>query len=393
MSDDTGTALAEVPTGAHQSVQLGELREIEQIRARNAAPRARWWMWLFRVIRFEEVIILGLLALFVSAYLLVSGAPSLDSLERAFTYNFHGHGTMWMFLLWCSIGTGALLLVAMLPLAGKGKARKLMHGVWGEATGPWARLRATLFWGLGGIRAYVPFLTCMGVYELNKRLIPAIRGDTLYDQLFAKWEYALFGDLSAAIVHKWMHAGWITTMIGWFGLTQIDIHEAAYISYVYAAPALAMALWFLGRRTEFNRFMGALVITGALAYIGYVLVPVVGPKYVFEGRWLEASPGALSFMDDIKARNRDCFPSLHTAWTTLFLIASWKGIRPLFWVYLPVGIAVYIATLYGGYHYFPDIIAGHILAIFAWWSAKPLREWWERRAGKLPELELKQARV
>ena len=41
MSDDTGTALAEVPTGAHRPVQLGELREIEEIRARNAAPPRR----------------------------------------------------------------------------------------------------------------------------------------------------------------------------------------------------------------------------------------------------------------------------------------------------------------------------------------------------------------
>jgi membrane-associated phospholipid phosphatase len=391
MPEDTGSALAEAPTGAHQSVQLGELREIEQIRARNRAPSRRWRSLLFRVFRFEEAIILGLLALFIAAYLVVSGAPSPASLWRGFSYNFHGNGTMWMFTLWCTIGTAALLLVAMLPLARKGIARKLMHGVWGEATGLGPRMRATTLWGLGGLRAYIPFLACMGVYEMNKRLIPAIRGDTMYDMQLANLEYAMFGDLSAAIVHKWMHAEWITTFIGWFNLTQLDIHEAAYISYVYAAPALAMALWFLGRRTQFNRFMGALVITGALAYIGYVLVPVVGPKYVFEGRWLEASSGALSFMDDIKDRNRDCFPSLHTAWTTLFLIASWKGVRPLFWVYLPVGIAVYIATLYGGYHYIPDIIAGHLLAIFAWWAAKPLREWWDRRAGVVKEVPVTSA--
>lgn len=374
-------ALAEVPTGAHRSVRPGELDEIEAIR--DAGTRGAWWRWAFRLFRFEEAVILALLTGFFSTYYVVSGAPSAGTLWDAFAYNFHGRGTMWQFTLWCLVGTVVLLVVAMLPITGKGKARKLMHGVWGEADTTAKRLRATTFWGLGGLRAYVPFLACMGVYEINKRLIPAVRGDTLYDMQLANWEYAIFGDLSAAIVHKWMHAEWITEFIGWFGLTQLQIHEAAYISYVYAAPALALALWFLGRRTHFNRFMGALVITGALAYVGYVLVPVVGPKYVFEGRWLEASSGALSFMDDIKERNRDCFPSLHTAWTTLFLIAAWKGVRPLFWVYLPVAIAVYIATLYGGYHYIPDIIAGHVLAIFAWWAAKPLREWWDKRAGKV----------
>lgn len=382
MTDDA-TALADVPTGANASVDVAPLREI-----RDESPPRPWYAWAFRVFRFEEAIILGLLLGFFAAYYIVSGAPSPEKLWGAFAYNFHGYGTMWQFLLWCTVGTVLLLGVGLFPLAGKGRMQRLMRGVWGEASGTGARLKATTLWGLGGLRAYVPFLACMGVYEINKRLIPAIRGDTLYDIPMAQLEYAIFGDLTAAMVHKWMHAEWITSLLEFFGLTQQMIHEGAYISYVWAAPALALSLWFMGKRTVFNRFMGALVITGALAYVGYVLVPVVGPKYVFEERWLEASSGALSFMDDIKARNRDCFPSLHTAWTTLFLIASWKGLRPLFWLYLPVGIAVYIATLYGGYHYIPDIIAGNAVAFFAWWAARPLREWWDRRAGKIGRRKL-----
>lgn len=378
---EKSTAVAEAPNGSHAPPKPAAAGG----RVRAGATR---WVWLFRVFRFEEAIILGLLGLFIFAYLSVSGTPDAASLIAGFTYNFHGGGTMWAFTLWCTVGTLLLMGVAALPLARRGRASRLMHGVWGEARGFRPRLRATTFWGLGGLRAYVPFLACMGVYEMNKRLIPAIRGDTLYDRQLANWEYTLFGDLSAAIVHKWMHADWITEFIGWFGLNQQMIHEFAYVSYVWACPALALVLWFLGRRTHFNRFMGALVITGALAYIGYVLVPVVGPKYVFEGRWLEASSGALSFMDDIKARNRDCFPSLHTAWTTLFLIASWRGVRPVFWLYLPIAVAVYVATLYGGYHYIPDIIAGHVVAIFAWWAAKPLREWWDRLAGNVRDAKL-----
>jgi membrane-associated phospholipid phosphatase len=371
--------LADAPTGANPSVKPMELREIEQIRARNT--RQQRWRWLFRVFRFEEAIIVGLLACFVTVFLLLNREQSFGELLDGFLYNFHGRGTFWMFLLWCAVGTGFLLVIGMLPLAGRGRARQLMHGVWGEAVGPGARTRATMAWFAGGLRAYIPFLACMGVYEMNKRLVPALRGDTLYDVQMAQFDIAVLGDLSAALVHRFMHQQWITDFIGWFGLTQIEIHEACYISYVYAAPALALALWFLGRRAVYNRFIGSLVIAGALAYVGYVLVPVVGPKYVFEGRWLAADSGALAFMDSVKGYNRDCFPSLHTAWTTLFLIAAWKGIKPLFWVYLPVAIGVYIATFYGGYHYIPDIIAGHALAFFAWWAAKPLREWWDRRAG------------
>lgn len=360
-------------------MQLTELLNVAEIHTHDA--RAQWWRWIFRVFRFEEAIILGLLICFVVLYYLLPNTPStpsFQSLWNGFTYNFHGDGTMWMFTLWCVMGTAFMLIIAVLPQFTGARSSKLMHGVWGNTRGPWERSKATLLWGAGGLRTYVPFLACMGIYEMNKRLIPALRGDTLYDMQLAQFDFWLFGDLSASIMHRAMHAEWITEFIGWFGLTQLDIHEACYISYVYAAPTLALAMWFLGRRTQYNRFIGALVICGALTYIGYVLVPVVGPKYVFENQWLLGDHRALSFMDEIKGLSRDCFPSLHTAWTTLFLIAAWKGVRPLFWVYLPIAIGVYIGTLYGGYHYILDIIAGHLLAIYAWWVAEPLREWWNR---------------
>lgn len=351
----------------------------------TSTQRLQRWRSVFRVLRFEEVIILGLLLLFFITLMFVDDAPSSSALWTGFAYHFHGNGTFWLFMQWCALGTLFLLMVAAVPLARTGVANQVMRGVWGEAATTGSRARNTLLWGLGGLRAYVPFLACMGVYELNKRLIPAVRGEFTYDIPLARLEVWALGDLASALVYKFMHQDWITQLITWLGTSQDQIHEAAYISYVYAAPALAIALWFLGRRTHFNRFMGALVICSAIAYVGYVLVPVVGPKWVFSDRWLQATTDGIAFMDALKGRNRDCFPSLHTAWTTLFLIASWRGVRPLFWVYLPVGIGVYISTLYGGEHYVLDLLAGHALAIFAWWVARPIRLWWDRLAGATSE--------
>jgi hypothetical protein len=228
-------------TGRHPSVRPAELDEIRAIRQ---ARKPRWWRWLFRVFRPEEAVLAALLLSFVISYALVTGAPSPERLWAGFSYNFYGNGTFWMFMLWCVVGTALLLMVAALPLAGRGRARTVMHGVWAEAASPWARLKLTTLWGLGGLRAYVPFLACMGVYEMNKRLIPAIRGDTLYDQAMANFEYSVLGDLSSAMVRKFMDQQWISDLIGAVGLRQIDIHEACYISYVYAAPALALAMWF-----------------------------------------------------------------------------------------------------------------------------------------------------
>ena len=65
----------------------------------ETAPGPAWWRVLFRVFRFEEAIVLGLLLLFVVSYALIEGGPGFERLWAGFTYNFHGHGTMWMFVL------------------------------------------------------------------------------------------------------------------------------------------------------------------------------------------------------------------------------------------------------------------------------------------------------
>ena len=370
------TSRIESPAPVASKAQVAQASAVAATPARGGPSRL-----LFRVFRFEEAIILGLLVIMGVILFSVEGVPAFDYLWRGFAFNFYGNGTMWVFLQWCSIGTLLLLVAAAIPMASQGKAAKLMHGVWQGSDGALGRTKATVAWGLGGLRAYVPFLTCMGVYEMLKRLIPAVRGSTLYDVEMAQFDIWLLGDLSAAMVRRAMHEPWVDALLALIpgDIHQIDIHETCYISYMYAAPALALSLWFLGRREHFDRFIGAITICGALAYVGYVFVPVVGPKYVFPNNWLHASDSVLTIIDDM--RGRDSFPSLHTAWTTLYLISSWRGCRPLFWVYLPVALGVYIATLYGGYHYIPDIIAGHALAIFAFWVAKPLRLWWNRRAG------------
>ncbi|MCF6228914.1 MAG: phosphatase PAP2 family protein [Planctomycetes bacterium] len=345
----------------------------------EAGVNRQAFQWFFRIFRVEEAVLGLLLLSFFTTYFFLENAPSAGTLWGAFSYNFYGGGTFAPMLLWATVGTTLILGVAILPVSGNAK---LLRNIWGDAKGFRPRAFSTLRGGGGMLRVFIPFIACMGAYEINKKLIPALRGDLLYDMQLAAVDQWLFGDLSAAIVRNFFDQSYWTEFLSWFNLVQLDIHSATYISYVYAAPALAASLYFLNRKAAFARFMAALAITGALAYIGYVLMPVVGPKYVFEDRWLNTGSGALQFMDDIKGRNRDCFPSLHTAWTTLFLITAYKSVRPLFWVYLPVGIGVYIATLYGGYHYVLDIVAGHAVALFAWWAAKPILTWWNIRAGR-----------
>ncbi len=61
---------------------------------------------------------------------------------------------------------------------------------------------------------------------------------------------------------------------------------------------------------------------------------------------------------------QDAFPSGHTAVVLLVLYYAWHYVRGLFWVFLPVVIALIFSTVYLRYHYVIDVLAGILLAVF-----------------------------
>jgi membrane-associated phospholipid phosphatase len=103
----------------------------------------------------------------------------------------------------------------------------------------------------------------------------------------------------------------------------------------------------------------------ALGYFCYTLVPAVGPLFTHHF----SVPLDLYYMEDIKAAlidrtriDRDCFPSLHTAIGLITLVAAWRHIRFLFWLFLPITGWIPLACVYLRYHYVIDVLAGALLA-------------------------------
>jgi membrane-associated phospholipid phosphatase len=117
----------------------------------------------------------------------------------------------------------------------------------------------------------------------------------------------------------------------------------------------------------------AMTLTLALGYLGYGLVPAVGP--VFSETF--SVPLDLYYLKDIKAAwmdhtriERDCFPSLHTAITLVSLFLCWKNLRAGFWIFLPIALSIPFACIYLRYHYVSDVLAGIGLAGFSCWAAR-----------------------
>ena len=148
--------------------------------------------------------------------------------------------------------------------------------------------------------------------------------------------------------------------------------EFLQIVYSLFVPAVLWVAWLLWRRKHLAafRFYSFLIAAGFLAsYIGYLLVPARGPRFLLKdlqhaplrGLWLF---GLLqSTLDRLEQAHYDCFPSGHTE---LAILACW-GSRQLSHgfgrLYAAYTVCMVFATVYLRYHYTVDVAAGAFLAL------------------------------
>jgi membrane-associated phospholipid phosphatase len=160
-----------------------------------------------------------------------------------------------------------------------------------------------------------------------------------------------------------------------------------YMSFAYATlfgyPIVLLTLLYMrGKFFEFREFGLALSLAFYFGLVGYMLVPAVGPRYMMarefsvplEGYWLTAR--AANAWESITRVDRDCFPSLHTALSTIALVYLRRNRSWLFWVSLPLVVSLWFSTVYLRYHYTIDVFAGFVLAAFCCLAAPALMRWY-----------------
>lgn len=141
-----------------------------------------------------------------------------------------------------------------------------------------------------------------------------------------------------------------------------------YYSY-FLWPFILGALFFVaGRRDLFNQFLLAISLFFALNFVGYVLVPAIGPRFFLadefagplQGLWFTST---LDGMMRGPTFLRDCFPSGHTGITLVTLAYGARYHRKFFAVMLIPGSGLILATLVGRFHYGIDLMCSVPLAV------------------------------
>jgi membrane-associated phospholipid phosphatase len=205
-------------------------------------------------------------------------------------------------------------------------------------------------------RNWYPILYVASCYKEMANVFPVVRGVN-FDKQLAALDQRIWG------IHPAMWLARIESP------AVTEILQLIYTAFIPAVLLVAFLLWGRKRYADF-RYYAFLIALGYLAsYIGYVIWPARGPRFLFQeftgrplhGLWLTSSLQAA--LDRLESVGFDAFPSGHTELTIL----AWWGSRGLskswFGAYFSYTSAIIFATVYLRYHYTADVFAGALLAI------------------------------
>jgi membrane-associated phospholipid phosphatase len=196
------------------------------------------------------------------------------------------------------------------------------------------------------------------VFDSLERLVHYINPRDI-DPLLIKMDYLLFNGYPTVILEKIM-TPFLT-----------DILQAAYSSYYFLPVTLGIVLKVRAEEKAFDRSLFLIMLCFYLSYIGYMLMPAIGPRFTMNHLQHEDLKGLFitaplqEMLNRLEGVKRDAFPSGHTAITLTVIYLAWRFEKKLFVVFLPVGLALIVSTVYCRYHYVVDVIGGIVLALIA----------------------------
>jgi membrane-associated phospholipid phosphatase len=144
--------------------------------------------------------------------------------------------------------------------------------------------------------------------------------------------------------------------------------QVGYTLFVPAVLIVAAILWRQRKFGEFQYYAFLIALGFLVSYVGYLIVPARGPRFLLkhlqhiplQGLWFFEN--MQSTLDRLESAHYDCFPSGHTELTML----AWWGSRMisnrLFKVYFAYTLLIIFATVYLRYHYTVDVLAGAVVA-------------------------------
>lgn len=205
-------------------------------------------------------------------------------------------------------------------------------------------------------RNWYPVIYVASCYKEMANVFPLARGVS-FDQRLADLDQRIWG-LQPGVWLARLQTPLFTEFLQW-----------VYTFFIPAVLFVGIVLWVKRRYAEFQYYSFLIALGYLASYLGYVLWPARGPRFLLKdfahlplhGLWL--FQGMQATLDKLESVAYDAFPSGHTELTVL----AWWSSRMLsnrwFGAYFAYTSSIIFATVYLRYHYTVDVFAGALLAV------------------------------
>ena len=171
----------------------------------------------------------------------------------------------------------------------------------------------------------------------------------------------------------WDMAMWKADPVFWLSQFQnrglVELLQVAYTLFIPCTIALGILLWVCKSRAEFRYGTFLIAATFLISYLGYLVLPARGPRFMPYAAQHPALYGLWTFnflqslLDSLEGTQFDCFPSGHVAVVIVGCYLARQISPAVFRVFSVFAALIAFSTIYLRYHYVIDVIAGTVLAI------------------------------
>jgi membrane-associated phospholipid phosphatase len=206
-------------------------------------------------------------------------------------------------------------------------------------------------------KSWLPFVSILLSYEALAGIVGSYASSKVVFSLYPidrfLWGFNLTG---------WVQATFYST-------TMTEITSFFYTLHFPLVVLTCGTLWYFNRGL-FGKYTASMIITSYAALATFILAPTAPPWYqdvavnLYQSTGASVLPNAMSSaISMIESDQFAAFPSLHTAYATIFCYFMIKLDRRLAFIAVPVTGAIMFSTLYLGQHYLIDLIGGMAYAL------------------------------
>jgi membrane-associated phospholipid phosphatase len=156
-----------------------------------------------------------------------------------------------------------------------------------------------------------------------------------------------------------------------------------YSFYVFLIPITTIRLYGTHKNDAWQHMLGALLISFFISYIVFSLIPITGPRFALADHYTVCFNGFIfkkitGLLEANAMLHGGAFPSAHCSAATVMLVLSFRYDKKLFLWVAPIIITLYIATVYGRYHYPTDVLGGIITGLSGIMLYLPFKKFWQK---------------